>query len=68
MGCQEWLIRIRFYFDGPVSEDNYAAMQVVGTEVIADFPSPWRIEEEVLRLDAPAPLECLEAWAYRRRE
>jgi hypothetical protein len=62
------IIRLRFYLDGPVSDEDRDAMQVVGSEVIADFPDATRIEEEILRRDAPQPMECLEAWAYYRRE
>lgn len=68
VGWQDNLIRLRFYFDGPISDEEYSAVQVVSTEVIADFQSPWEINEEILRLDPPTPLECLEAWAFLRRE
>jgi len=45
-------------------------MRAVGSEVIADFPAPTTIDEQILRIDWPAGLEdrALQAWAYRRKE
>ncbi len=68
VGWQDYVIQLRFYLDGPISEEDRGSMSCVATEVIADFPAPWMIDEEILRRDAPEPLECLEAWAYHRRE
>jgi hypothetical protein len=68
VGWQGQVIRLRFYTDGPISSEDREALSVVGAEVIADFPAPWAIDEEVIREDAPEPMECLEAWAYLRRE
>jgi len=63
-------IQLRFIFDGPIAEDDEEDMRIVTAEVIADFPEPWRIEEEIIRLDFPEDLRahCLETWAYRRKE
>jgi hypothetical protein len=63
-------IRLRFVFDGELAEDDYEATQVVGAEVIADFPDPWTIREDIIRLDYPADLQAsgLMLWAYRREE
>jgi hypothetical protein len=68
VGWQDQVIELRAYFDGPISEDDRESISCVGSEVIADFPDPWTINEEAVRRDAPEPMECLETWAYRRRE
>lgn len=68
IGWRDHVIFIRSYFDGPISEEDHESMSCVATEVIADFPAPWTIADEVIRCDAPEPLECLIAWAYLRRE
>jgi hypothetical protein len=62
------VILIRSYFDGPITDGDREAMSCATSEVIADFPAPWTIEDDVVRCDAPEPLECLAAWAYHRQE
>jgi hypothetical protein len=63
-------IKLQFLFDGEIGEDDRDSAQVVGTEVIADFPSAWTISEEIRRLDYPADVRpyALAHWAYLRRE
>jgi hypothetical protein len=67
-GWQDHLICLRFYLDGPMSEEDQEAMSIVGAEVIADLNEPWIIDVELVRRDTPEPMECLEAWAYLSRE
>ncbi|WP_256750500.1 hypothetical protein [Mesorhizobium sp. Mes31] len=63
-------IKLRFVFDGEVSDANFDEVQIVGAEVIADFPAPWTISEDVVRLDYPADTRpgSLAHWAYMRKE
>jgi len=64
-------IKLRFVYDGEISEEDRDAAYIVGAEVIADFPADWDIEEDIARLDAPAKLALPErnaVLAYRRRE
>lgn len=61
---------IRYIFDGPIDPEEHEDMLVVGTEVIADFRSPWTIDDQVIRVDYPASLadHFLDRWAYMRKE
>lgn len=68
VGWGDGTIRLRFYYDGAISEEDEEQARCVGTEVIADFWSPWTIEEEIVRHDAPQPMERLAAWVYLRKE
>jgi hypothetical protein len=68
VGWHDHVIQLRSYFDGPISDEDRESLSCVATEVIADFPEPWTIEEEVIRRDASEEMECLAAWAYQRRE
>ena len=63
-------IKLQFLFDGEIGERDRESVQVVGAEVIADFPSPWTISEEIRRLDSPADVRpsALAHWAYLRTE
>ena len=65
-------IKLRFVFDGEIHPDHYESSQIVGSEVIGDFPAPWTISEEILRLDYPADLserrEDAMMLAYLRKE
>jgi hypothetical protein len=63
-------IKLRFVFDGEIAEENYEDAQIVGTEVVADFPAPWTISEDIVRLDYPGGMcpGALALWAYLRKE
>ncbi len=55
-GWNETQITLRFIFDGPIDPDREQDMNVVGTEVIADFDAPATIDEQVIRVDSPKSL------------
>jgi hypothetical protein len=63
-------VRLRFVFDGPIDEGDLEAARIAGTEVIADYPSPWIINDEMVRLDHPADVRegALQHWVYLRKE
>jgi hypothetical protein len=64
------LIVLRFIFDGPIDEQDAESMNAVCTEVMADFPSPTGIKEEMIRADYPIEVSryALKDWAYMRKE
>ena len=53
VGWQEKQVLLRFYFDGEISEEDRDSAQIAATEVIADLPDDIRLEEEIIRRDAP---------------
>jgi hypothetical protein len=53
------MVRLRFEYDGTPEPDILDACQVAGTEVIADFPASWRIEEEHCSVAVPGTLTAL---------
>jgi hypothetical protein len=63
-------ITLRFVFDGEISDVNFEDAQTVATEVAADFPAPWTVDEDIVRRDYPDTLSetALALWAYRRKE
>jgi hypothetical protein len=63
-------IKLRFVFDGEIADESQETAWIVGTEVIADFPAPWTISEDIVRLDHPHGLRpgALALWAYLRKE
>ena len=62
-------IVLRAIVDGLVDEDDQESMECVGSEIVAGFPTHL-IAVEVMRVDAPAPIEphCLRAWVFMRKE
>jgi hypothetical protein len=62
------IVRIRFEYDGDPLPRVLEDCQVVGTEVIADFASPWDIDEQHLSVPYPGTLHSLMHTAYRRAE
>lgn len=69
-GWTDEKITLRFIFDGPIDGNDEEEMQVVGTEVVADFLAPMSVAEEVIRVDYPGELgpHLLRVWAYLRKE
>ncbi|QPC91860.1 hypothetical protein [Mesorhizobium sp. INR15] len=69
-GWHEVEIKLRFVFDGEIAEENFEDAGVVASEVAADFPAPWTVDEDIVRLDCPQDLRltALTLWAYLRKE
>ncbi len=63
LGWDDRLIYLRCYFDGPISEEDRESMELVATEVMADFFLERNVELQVVRQDAPSRLDPLEVWA-----
>ncbi|WP_426787921.1 hypothetical protein, partial [Xanthomonas campestris] len=60
------VIRLRFECDGAPSEAGRESCSSAATEVIADFPAPWRLDEHHLVRPSPGSLSSLAHVAYRR--
>lgn len=61
-------VRIAFYYDGPISEEDRESTSFVVTEVIVGFPSTIKVYEDVRQVDHPVGLPHHDHWTYRRRE
>lgn len=61
---------MQFVFDGPIGTDDEESARMAATEVIALFPSPWTLDDQILRRDYPAELEDypFELRVYERKE
>lgn len=64
-GLENHTVKLNAYFEGEVSEDDVEHIQAVGTEIIADFPDGYMIEEACFSVAERAP-EVLDFWAYKR--
>lgn len=62
------MVRLRFEYDGTPSATVHESCSCAATEVIADFPSPWRLEEQHLAVPVDTPLSPLALVAYRQAE
>jgi hypothetical protein len=61
-------IRLRFEFDGEARGPAQESCSCAATEVISDFPSGWRFDEQYVAAPWPSPLAPLAHVAYRRWE
>jgi hypothetical protein len=61
-----FLIRVRFEYDGNPEPEALDACRIAGTEVIADFSAPWRIDEQHSAVSSDGVLSPLQCVAYRR--
>ena len=62
-------VHIQFIMDGPISDEDYSSISIVGTEMAAEFPMH-RVKESGVRLDVPMPVPRTEGWhtVFLRRE
>ena len=62
------VVHIRFEYDGHPSDMVRDSSSSAAAEVIADFPSFWRLDEQHVSIPAPHGLSPLVHVAYRRAE
>jgi hypothetical protein len=58
----------RCIFDAPPLEDERELLSVAASEIIADFPAPYVIEEEYLYVPEPGRMEHLKYVVFLRYE
>lgn len=61
-------VEIVCYFDGPISKQSHELMSEVQTEVLADLAEGEDVRLTCEQRDAPAELEPMGTWVYRRHE
>jgi hypothetical protein len=62
------VIRWRAVFEREPTEDEAELLSVAATEVIADFPEGYLLEEEFVVMDPPGQIESLTFSLYKRHE
>jgi hypothetical protein len=61
-------IRMRSIFDGGPTDAEREALSIAGTEMVADFTTPFVISEEMLSVPYPAEMQHLRWLIYLRNE
>jgi hypothetical protein len=62
------IVRLRFEYDGVPADIVRESCSCAATEVIADFSSPWQLDEQHVSVPAPSRLSPLAHVAYHRAE
>ena|SRR5690349_4406625 len=62
------IVRLRFEYDGYPLDAVRGSCSCAATGVIADFSSPWQLDEQHLAVKAPSVLSPLSHVAYLRAE
>ena len=62
------IVRLRFEYDGAAVGPARESCSCAATEVIADLPSPWNMEEQHVATSATESLSALQHVVYRRWE
>ena len=65
---QSETVRLRFEYDGEPDDEAREDLSVAAAEVIADFLSPWRLDEQHVSVPLPGTLQPLQHVAFRRAE
>jgi len=61
-------IRWRCVFDAEATEDDFELARMAGTEIIADYSAPTKIDEQIVKTPFPQKLEHLEHLVFLRHE
>ena len=62
------IVRLRFEYDGEAVGPAQESCSCAATEVIADFPSSWQLDEQHVAAPHPTRLTPLTHLVYRRWE
>ncbi len=62
------VVKLRFEYDGEPSDLVRESCSCVATEVLADFPAPWELDEQHIAVAFPQKLTGLNHIAYLRWE
>ncbi len=62
------MIRVRFFFDGEPSDSIRDTASCAATEILADYPRGWSLDEEYLNCPAPGLMEHHRLLVYHRCE
>lgn len=62
------IVRLRFEYDGPAEGPPRESCSHAASEVIADFPCTWSLDEQHVAVPFPNPLNSLAHLVYRRWE
>jgi hypothetical protein len=62
------IVRVRFEYDGAPGSNVQESGSCAATECIADFPAPWRLDEQHIARPVPESLQRLQFLVYRRAE
>lgn len=61
-------IKIRSYYTGAIDSESTEPMRCVATEVLADFPENYTIDEEFLPIPVDEKPLMLDFWAFLRKK
>jgi hypothetical protein len=68
LDASSFVVRLRFEYDGEPSCSARDSCSCAATEVIADFPASWSLDEQHVVSPRPQPVKPLALLAYRRWE
>ena len=69
-GISNKTIMLKFIYDGPYSEEDRDRCEIIASEVLANFPDPFTINNNLLVVEPPLSInkELLSNWVYSRWE
>lgn len=62
------IVKVCFFYDGEISEEDFDTANTAITEIISDFPPEYELEEHIERIDYPNPISINGRIAFRRKE
>ena len=68
LDASNYVVSVRFEYDGEPSDTARESCSCAATEVIADFPAPWHLDDQHVARPRPEKIEPLALLAYRRWE
>ena len=61
-------MKVRFFYDGPISDEDYEVASTAMTEIISDFPVDYMLDDRVIQLDCPNKVPVEGKLVFHRKE
>ncbi|MCH9620329.1 MAG: hypothetical protein SP4CHLAM17_12830 [Chlamydiales bacterium] len=62
------LVKVRFFYDGLISDEDFDTANTAMTEIISDFTEDYDLDDGVVRLDHPKKIPTEGILAFHRKE
>ena len=68
VNIKEKIVKICFYYDGEISEEDFDTANTAITEMISDFPPDYELDDYIERIDYPGAIPIDGRIVFRRKE
>lgn len=68
VNVEQKTVKICFFYDGEISEEDFDTANTAITEMISDFPPDYELDDHIERVDYPGAISIDGRIVFRRKE